>query len=378
MTGTETAVVRAIRVPFVDLRIQYHAIRQEIRAAIDDVLESTQFVGGKWIERFEQQFADFVEAKYAVGMASGTAALELSLKAAGIGPGHEVIVPANSFFATAEAVSNVGARPVFVDVDPATFHIDVASVEQALTPKTKAVIPVHLYGRAVDLTRLERLATQHGFEIIEDAAQAHGASRNGKSVGASGRLTAFSFYPGKNLGAYGDAGAVTTNDPDQAAKLRMLRDHGSPQKYHHSLVGANARMASVQAAVLSVKLRYLADWNHLRQRHAADLAGGLRGTQIVAPDVPGNNEHVFHLFVIRTTQRRALQEFLSQRGIDTGIHYPVPLHLTEAYQAQGYPGRGSIPVCEQLAEEILSLPMYPELSEEQKTYLIAALREFAG
>jgi dTDP-4-amino-4,6-dideoxygalactose transaminase len=378
MTGTQTAVVRAMRVPFVDLRIQYAAIRQEIRAAIDDVLESAQFVGGKWIETFEQQFADFVGAKYAVGMASGTAALELSLKAAGIGPGHEVIVPANSFFASAEAVSNVGARPVFADVDPATFHIDVASVEQALTPRTKAVIPVHLYGRAVDMSRLEQLASRHGFQIIEDAAQAHGASFNGKRVGASGRLTAFSFYPGKNLGAYGDAGAVTTNDPEQAATLRMLRDHGSPQKYHHSLIGTNARMASVQAAVLSVKLRRLSDWNTLRRRHAADLAEGLRGTQIIAPEVPAGNEHVFHLFVVRTTQRHPLQEFLAQRGIDTGIHYPVPLHLTEAYQAQGYPGRGSLPVCEQLANEILSLPMFPELSVEQKSHLIGALREFAG
>ena len=372
------SVTRATTVPFVDLRVQYDAIRDEIQAAISDVLESSQFVGGQWVEKFEEKFAQFVGAKHAVAVASGTAALELALKVAGIGTGHEVIVPANTFFATAEAVSNVGARPAFADVVPRTFHLDISSAERAITPRTRAIIPVHLYGRAVDMTEIEQLASKYDLLIIEDAAQAHGAVRNGKRVGESGRLTAFSFYPGKNLGAYGDAGAVTTNDRDQATQLQMLRDHGSAQKYRHEMIGTNARMASIQAAILCVKLRYLAGWNDLRRRHALDFAKRLEGIEIQTPEIPPSQEHVFHLFVVRTDKRRALQDFLSKKGIATGIHYPVPLHLTEAYQAIGYPGRGAFPVCEQLADEILSLPMFPELTEDQKSYTIAALQEFAG
>jgi dTDP-3-amino-3,4,6-trideoxy-alpha-D-glucose transaminase len=376
MTGLATAV--KVHVPFVDLRGQYLTIREEIRAAIDDVLESTQFVGGKWVEKLEQEFARFVGAGHAVALSSGTAALELALKVAGIGPGHEVIVPANTFFATAEAVSNVGARPVFADVVPRTFHLDIDSAEQLVTAKTKAIIPVHLYGRVCDMTEVERLASKHGLQIIEDAAQSHGATRGGRPVGPPGRLTAFSFYPGKNLGAYGDAGAVTTNDADQASHLRMLRDHGSAQKYEHALIGTNARMSSIQAAVLCVKLGRLAEWNNLRRKHAAEYAAALRRTAVQPPEIPAAGEHVFHLFVVRTPKRNALREFLAQKGIETGIHYPVPLHLTEAYQALGYPGRGTLPASEQLADEILSLPMFPELTEEQKSYAISALQEFAG
>ena len=365
-----------LRVPFLDLKAQYVSIKEEIQEAVEAVLESCHFVGGEWVERFEDEFARFVGAKYAVSVGSGTAALELALKAAGIGPDDEVIVPTNSFFATAEAVSNVGARPVFADVDPATFHLDVASAERVLTPKTRAIIPVHLYGRAADLTEVERLAAEHHLEIIEDAAQAHGVGRGGVKVGGSGRLTCFSFYPGKKLGAYGEGGAVTSNDPRHAEAIRLLREHGSPVKYQHVMVGTNARLDAIQAAVLSIKLRHLDRWNDLRVQHARAYAEALAGSAICPPALGADGEHNFHLFVARTPKRNALKTFLHEREIDTGIHYPVPLHLTEAYQALGYPGRGSLPVAERLADQILSLPMYAELSEEQVEHVIRCLLDF--
>jgi dTDP-4-amino-4,6-dideoxygalactose transaminase len=365
-------------VPLVDLKAQYAAIREEITAAVTRVIESAYFVGGPEVEAFEREFAAYLGAQFAIGMGSGTAALELALKVAGVSAGDEVIVPANSFFASAEAVSNAGARPVFVDVDPRTFHMDVSRVRAAITSRTRAVIPVHLYGRAMDLSGLERIAADHKLVIIEDAAQAHGAQIRGTRVGAAGRLTCFSFYPGKNLGAYGDAGAVTTSDPEQARMLRLLRDHGSPSKYQHDVVGTNARLDAMQAAVLRVKLRQLDRWNELRRRHARTYAAALAGSKIVAPEVPAGGEHIFHLFVVRCSRRAELQRFLRERGIATGIHYPVPLHLTGAYQSLGYPGRGSFPVTELIADEILSLPMYPELTAQQLDHTIAALHEFAG
>jgi len=366
------------RVPFLDLKAQYLSIQQEILDAIHAVLDSGHFVAGEWVEKFEQEFSAFVGARYTVAVGNGTDALELALKAAGIVPGDEVIVPANSFFATAEAVSNIGAVPAFADVDPLTFHLGASQVERAITPKTRAIIPVHLYGRAADLTAIERLASAHGLQIIEDACQAHGVSRTGTSVGSSGRLTCFSFYPGKNLGAYGDGGAITTNDAAVAQALRILRDHGSPAKYQHVVVGTNSRLDAIQAAVLSVKLRYLADWNTRRFQHATAIASGLQGLEIIPPEIPPLGEHNFHLFVVRSKQRDRLRNSLCERNIDTGIHYPVPLHLTPAYQSLGYPSRGSYPVSESLADEILSLPMYPELSQEQIEYLVETLREFDG
>jgi len=366
-------------VPFVDLGAQYATIRGPIQEAVMTVLESGHFVGGEFVEKFEEEFNRFVGAKFAVGVSSGTAALELALKASGIGPGAEVIVPANTFFATAEAVSNVGARPIFADVDPITFHIDMNSVQQVWTAKTRAIIPVHLYGRAVDLTELEAFAALHGLTIIEDACQAHGAVRNGVKVGGSGWLTCFSFYPGKNLGAYGDGGAVTGGDPALIEKVRLLRDHGSPKKYEHSVVGTNARLDAMQAAILSVKLRHLAEWNERRRHHAACYAQALAGSEVVVPPVlPPDGEHVFHLFVVRTLYRDALQRHLAQEGIATGIHYPVPLHLTEAYQKLGAPGRGTLPVAEMVSKEILSLPMFAELSPEQIDRVIDSVRRFAA
>jgi dTDP-4-amino-4,6-dideoxygalactose transaminase len=373
-----TSTPVGLRVPFLDLKAQYASIKHEVDDAVRAVLESAEFVGGDRVEQFEDEFAAYVGAKYAVGVGSGTAALELALKAAHIGPGDEVIVPANSFFATAEAVSNIGAKPVFADVDPSTFHLDPSSVERVITPQTRAIVPVHLYGRAADLTEIERLAEVHNLLIIEDACQAHGAQRNGVRIGGSGRLTCFSFYPGKNLGAYGDGGAITCNDPEFAQTVRVLRDHGSPKKYRHLMIGTNSRLDAMQAAVLSVKLPHLDRWNALRFQHAKTLVNALEDLDIRPPILPAEGEHVFHLFVVRSRQRDALRSFLDERGIQSGIHYPVPLHLTPAYQALEYPGKGSLPVAETLAQEILSLPMYAELSSEQLAYLADTLRDFAN
>lgn len=354
-----------VSIPFVDLRAQYRSIREEVDAAISSVVQSAHFAGGSVVEKFEEEFAAFVGARFAVGVGNGTDALMLAMRAAGLGRGHEVLVPANTFFATAEAVSNVGATPVFVDVDPDTFHMDPRAAVAAITSRTRAIVPVHLYGRAVDMRPFEVLARAHNLILIEDCAQAHGAEFNGEVVGASGRLTCYSFYPGKNLGAYGDAGAVTTSDTELYARLGMLRDHGSPRKYEHAMVGYNSRLDAIQAAVLSVKLRYLPQWNAQRREHARRYAAALAGTPIITPSIPDGNEHVFHLFVVRCSQRDELQHFLGGRGIATGIHYPVPLHLTSAYQDLGAPGPGSCPIAEMLASEILSLPMYPELTGEQ-------------
>ena len=367
-----------LRVPFLDLKAQYAAIKDEVLDAVHAVLESGHFVGGEWVEKFEEEFSRFVGARFAIGVGSGTAALELALKAIGMGSGDEVIIPANSFFATAEAVSNIGAKPVFADVDPLTFHLDDSKVEQAITPQTRAIIPVHLYGRSANLAAVERVAANHSLHIIEDACQAHGVKHDGITVGGSNHITCFSFYPGKNLGAYGDGGAITCSDRKTAETLRTLRDHGSPTKYQHVTIGTNSRLDAIQAAILSVKLGYLDEWNARRVLHATTLARGMNGGEILPPVMPPQGQHNFHLFVVRATRRDVLRKFLGELGIDTGIHYPVPLHLTPAYQKLGYPGHGSLPVAESLAEEILSLPMYPELSQEQIEHLISTLHEFAS
>jgi dTDP-4-amino-4,6-dideoxygalactose transaminase len=366
----------SVTVPFLDLKPQLEFLREEVMEAINQVLASGQFVGGEWVERFEEQFARFVGSRYAIGVGSGTAALELALKAAQIGVDDEVILPANSFFATAEAVSNVGAQPIFADVDPTTFHLDLASTERLITAKTRAIIPVHLYGRAMDLTALQQLADRHRLTIIEDAAQAHGTERDGIPVGGSGRLTCFSFYPGKNLGAFGDAGAVTCNDRAHAERLRLLRDHGSPAKYVHLIVGTNSRLDAVQAAVLSVKLRYLREWNARRVQHAKAYAMRLGNGSVHVPEIPSGREHNFHLFVIRVQQRDGLRQYLQARGIGNGIHYPQPLHLTPAYRELGYMTPPHLPVSETLAAEILSLPMYPELTQSQTDRVTEVVSEF--
>jgi dTDP-3-amino-3,4,6-trideoxy-alpha-D-glucose transaminase len=365
-----------LKVPFVDLRAQYASIKDEVLDAVHKVIDSGHFVACEFVQQFEEDFARYTGASFAVGVASGTAALELALKADGIGRDDEVIVPANSFFATAEAVSNVGAVPVFADICTDTFHMEASSLEAKITPKTRAIIPVHLYGRVMDLRPIEAVAAKRGLHLIEDAAQAHGIGLGGERVGSSGRLCCFSFYPGKNLGAYGDAGAVTTNDPTQLEKLRMLRDHGSPVKYEHSVIGTNGRLDAIQAAVLSVKLRYLDGWNGSRVRHAKRLVKNLVGSGVIVPNVPPDGEHNFHLFVIRRKRRSELIRFLQGRGISSGIHYPIPLHLTKAYQDLGYPVEGSLPVTEKIAREIVSLPMFAEMTDQQIDYITEAVKEF--
>jgi dTDP-4-amino-4,6-dideoxygalactose transaminase len=366
----------AVRVPFLDLRAQYAGIREQIVEAVQGVIESAHYVGGVHVERFEEEFARYVGARYAVAVGSGTTALELTLRALRIGPGDEVIVPAYTFFATAEAVSLAGAKPVFADVDPVTCHLDAASVERCMTSRTRAIIPVHLHGRAMDLSRISQLAAAGQVELIEDACQAHGARLAGVRVGGSGRPACFSFYPGKNLGAYGDGGAITLNDPALAQSLRILRDHGSPAKYQHIEIGTNSRLDALQAAALRVKLRWLDEWNGRRARHAKAYRSALEGAGVDLPACAPTGGHNYHLFIIRTQRRDALRAYLAGRGIETGIHYPAPLHLTPAYQALGYPGPGSLPVAERLTREVLSLPMFPELTHHQIRDVAAAIREF--
>jgi dTDP-4-amino-4,6-dideoxygalactose transaminase len=373
-----TTTVTQLEVPFVDLKAQYGAIREEVLDRVTRVLDSGHFIGGEHVESFEEEFAEFTGARYAIGVSSGTAALELALKASGVTSGDEVIVPANSFFATAEAVSNVGAAPVFGDVDPVTFHLDMDDLERRIGPRTRAVIPVHLYGRAMDLTRLAEICAHRNVSIIEDAAQAHGTAINGIKTGSSNRPTCFSFYPGKNLGAYGDAGAITCNDLQMANELRLLRDHGSPSKYQHSAIGMNGRLDAIQAAVLSVKLPHLQYWNSLRAQHAKAYSELLAGCAVKAPHIPNSGTHNFHLFIVRVEGRDQVKADLAKSGVQTGIHYPVPLHLTTAYQKLGYPSVGSLPVAEKLASEILSLPMFPELAQEQIEHVINTLREICG
>lgn len=362
------------RVPFLSLKAQYRSIRAEIQEAVNKVLDSAHYVGGDFVECFEEQFATYVGTRYAVAVASGTDALALTLRAAGVGPGDEVIVPANTFFATAEAVSNVGGNPVFADIDPATLQLDAASAECLLTPRTRAVIPVHLHGRAMDMTEIEQLAEAHGLLVIEDACQAHGAELNGVRVGGSGHPACFSFYPGKNLGAYGDGGAVTCNNAAMAQTLRLLRDHGSPVKYQHVTIGTNSRLDAIQAAVLSVKLRHLDEWNRRRAEHAARYRSALDGSGLQLPAPADERAHNYHLFVIATPVRDTLRAFLAKRGIETGIHYPTPLHLTPAYQDNL--GPGSLPVAERMASQILSLPMFAELTQEQLAEVVTGVRNF--
>lgn len=364
------------RVPFLNMKAQYRAIRDEIQDVLNQVLDSAHYVGGEWVARFEEEFAQYVGARYAVGVASGTAALELILRAYNIGPGDEVIVPANTFFATAEAVSNVGATPVFADVDPETLHLDVSSAESVITERTRAILPVHLHGRAMDLSEIDALAEAHGLVVIEDACQAHGAEWGGVRVGGSGRPACFSFYPGKNLGAYGDAGAITCDDADTAQTLRLLREHGSPVKYEHTLVGTNSRLDSMQAAVLSVKLRHLDEWNAQRIRHANSYMRAFDGSGLQLPTPVQARGHNYHLFVIATPMRDALRGFLTARGIETGIHYPTPLHLTAAYRALGSPGPGSFPVAERMAGQMLSLPMSAELTDVELAEVVINVQEF--
>jgi len=354
---------RESQVPFVDLAAQYRAIEGEISEAVSKVLREGDFILGREVSLFEEEFAAFCEAKWAVGVDSGTSALELALRAYEIGPGDEVITAANTFIASALAISHAGATPVLVDVDADTYTIDVAAIEKAITPRTKAIIPIHLYGHPADMDPILQLAQRHGLVVIEDACQAHGARYKGKRTGSLGHAAAFSFYPGKNLGAYGDGGAVVTSDAAVAKRLGMLRNYGQKEKYQHMFRGFNRRLDTLQAAVLRTKLKRLDEWNEARRQHAKSYSRLLAQSGLVVPRASAVCKSVWHLYVIRTDQRDALKEHLVTRGISVGIHYPIPIHLQPAYRDLGYQP-GDFPVTEEYSRQILSLPMYAELTPD--------------
>ncbi len=363
-----------MKVPFLDLKAQYNVIRGEINSAIQEVLESSAFAGGPFVAKFEEQFAVYCGTKYAVGVGNGTDALWLVMLAMGIGPGDEVITVPNTFIATAEAISICGAKPVFVDVDARTYTMDPDRLKQAITSRTKAIIPVHLFGQTADMDPLLEIARQHGLPVIEDACQAHGAQYKGRMAGSMGIAGCFSFYPGKNLGAYGEAGAVVTNDQDLAAKIKVLREHGQPKKYIHSVVGWNARMDGIQGAILSVKLNYLTAANDARRANARLYNELLAGESLVVlPPEAAYAKHVYHLYVIQAARRDDVIQRLGEKGIACGIHYPVPLHLQEAYASLGLPA-GKYPVAEESARRFVSLPMFPELTREQIAFVCDELK----
>jgi dTDP-4-amino-4,6-dideoxygalactose transaminase len=366
-------------VPFVDLAAQHEAIEPEVNAAISKTLRQTDFILGEDVALFEQEFAAYCETAHAVGVDSGTSALELALRAYGIGPGDEVITVANTFIATVLAISYAGATPVLVDIDPDTYMMDVAQLEGAITGRTKAIMPVHLYGHPADMDPIMAIARQHGLVVIEDACQAHGARYKGKRVGSLGHAAAFSFYPAKNLGAYGDGGIVVTNDAQINQSLRLMRNYGSTQKYHHLIQGYNRRLDTLQAGVLRVKLPHLEAWNQARRQHAKlyrELLSNGNGS-VVLPAEAGYAEAVYHLYVIRVQNRDQLQARLQQQGIATGIHYPIPIHLQPAYHSLGYK-KGDFPITEQFSKQILSLPMYAELASGALEYVAMTIQQFAS
>lgn len=364
-------------IPLVDLKAQYASIKPEIDGAMQRVVSNTSFILGKEVAEFEKNFAAFCNAQYCVGIDSGTAALHLALLILGVQAGDEVITTTHTFIATAEVISLIGAKPVFVDIDPRTYNIDPNKIEQAITPRTKVIMPVHLYGQPAEMDAILDIARKHNVRVIEDAAQAHGAEYRGRRAGTMGDIACFSFYPGKNLGAYGDAGAFVTNNAEFAERARMLRDHGRRDKYLHQIVGYGYRLDALQAAILGAKLLYLDAWN-ARRREIADYYTELfTNTDITTPYVPPHINPVYHIYCIRHKNRDGLQKHLKERGIETGIHYPVPLHLQPVYENLGYK-RGDFPQTEQAASEILSLPMYPELTNDQVQFIVNAVREFKG
>ncbi|MGH9632806.1 MAG: DegT/DnrJ/EryC1/StrS family aminotransferase [Bryobacteraceae bacterium] len=364
-----------MNVPLVDLTSQYAGIKDEILSAVADVLESGQFVLGKQVAAFEEEFAEFCGVRCGIAVNSGTSALHLALLAAGIGPGDEVITVPCTFVATVAAILYAGAKPVFVDVDPVTYTMDPERIDEALTVRTKAILPVHLYGNPADMDPIVAIARRHRLVVIEDAAQAHGAEYKGRCCGSIGDLGCFSFYPGKNLGAYGEGGLVTTNNPDFAKTIRMLRDWGAEKKYEHVLKGFNCRMDGVQGAILRVKLRHLEQWTEARRAHAAAYGRALSGLPLTLPAEAPVTRHVYHLYAVLTDQRRELMQLLNSNGVQTGIHYPLPVHLLPAYSDLGYQV-GDFPVCERIAKQELSLPMYPELTDSQIEAVASAVAEF--
>jgi dTDP-4-amino-4,6-dideoxygalactose transaminase len=365
-----------MKISFVDLQTQYRNIKAEIDSAIKNVLDNSQYILGSAVSNFEMEFAKYLGCKHFIGVSSGTDALHIALRVLNIGAGDEVITVANTFIATAEAVSLVGAVPVFVDINEETYNIDIAKIESKITNKTKAIIPVHLYGQAVDMDPLMQIAKKYNLFVIEDACQAHGATYNGKKLGTIGEFGCFSFYPGKNLGTYGEGGGITTDNDEYAELVRKVRDHGSNKKYHHDVIGGNFRLSGLEGAVLGVKFKYLDGWNEQRRANAQLYCEFLKEEKnIILPKEPEYSRGNYHLFVVRTKRRDELQKFLNEREIQTGIHYPVPIHLQPAYEFL-HEGAGSYPVAEKIAKEILSLPMYPELTRIQIEYVCKIIKNF--
>ncbi len=365
-------------IPLVDLRAQYATIRDEVHQAIDEVLDSMQLTIGPNVRAFDKEWAEYCGTAHAIGVGSGTDALQLAIRACGVSSGDEVITVSHTFFATVEAIVYANARPILVDVEERSMLMDISSVASRITPRTKAIIPVHLYGRTVDLKPLRQLAQDRGITIIEDAAQAHGALLDdGRKAGAGGRVNCFSFYCSKNLGAYGEAGSITTNDEKLADDLRALREHGQSTRYYHPIVGYNARLDEIQAAILRIKLRRLDEWNARRQAIAARYNRQLAGLDVITPEIPSGGRHVFYCYAIRVPggRRDALRAYLTERGIGTQIHYPVPIHMQEAAQFLGY-RKGDLPVTEKVAGEVLSLPMFAELTDAQIDRVATSVTDF--
>jgi dTDP-4-amino-4,6-dideoxygalactose transaminase len=364
-----------MKVPFVDLKALHRPIEGELSEAIARVLRNVSFVQGPEVKAFEEAFASYLGVEHCVAVNSGTAALHLTLLALGIGPGDEVITVSHTFIATSEAISAVGARPVFVDVDPVSYTMDPALVEAAITPRTKAILPVHLYGNVADMDSLMAIARRRNLILVEDACQAHGALYKSRMAGTFGVAGCYSFYPGKNLGACGEGGAMVTNDEALAKKIRMWREHGSVKKYEHEFPGFNFRMEGIQGAVLTTKLKYLDGWNDHRRAIAKRYRERLAGQSVVLPSESANTRHIYHLYVIQSEDRDSLRDHLAKRGIETGLHYPVPLHLQQAYASLGY-HKVDFPVTEQVTERIVSLPMYPGMSMEAADYVSDAILEW--
>ena len=363
-------------VPFVDLKAQYLAIKPEIDQAIQRVIDETAFIRGKYVQEFETQYAAKYGVNHCVSVANGTDAIYVLLKALGIGNGDEVITVANSWISSSETISQTGARPVFVDIEPDYHNIDPSRIEEKITPRTKAIIPVHLYGQPADIVKIQEICKKHNLHLIEDTAQSHFAELQGKTVGTFGIGSTFSFYPGKNLGAYGDAGAIITNDDQLAQRARRFANHGAMSKHDHEIEGINSRLDGLQAAILSVKLKYIDKWNDSRNKNALyynELLSGIDG--VITPKIRENCKHVFHLYVIRTGQRQELMEHLKSMNIQTGIHYPRALPFLTAYQYLNHTP-DDFPVAYKYQDEILSLPMFPELQKEQMEYVATAVRDF--
>jgi dTDP-4-amino-4,6-dideoxygalactose transaminase len=362
-------------IPFLDLNAQYQSIKSEIDSAVGSVIESSQFILGSEVQAFEEEFAAYCQTDFAIGVNSGTSALHLALLSAGIGPGDEVITVPATFVATVAAILYTGAKPVFVDVNPRTYTMNTDQIIPKITKRTKALLPVHLYGHPADMGSIMRIAREYGLVVIEDAAQAHGAEFNGQKVGSIGDLGCFSFYPGKNLGAYGEGGAVTTRNQEFTKTIRMLRDWGAERKYHHDLRGFNYRMEGIQGAVLRVKLRNLNSWNVARREKAKIYNELLQGLDIQLPQVESNVHHVFHIYALLLEKRDDLVRFLYSKGINTNIHYPIPVHLQKAYKDLSYKV-GSFPIAESIFRRQISLPIFPELSREQCEEVARAIRDY--